>query len=347
MNYTPIILLVLFSSCHDKTSKKTNHQVIEHSERIIQLVDSISFEGGVIRKPPNIINQSLITFNDNNTVYLDRTVLLDLKKSHPKIGEISNILLEDSILYVHTITSLVKFNIPQKKIVSEEDLTFDMVSNFITQEKSIYFGGINMNLDSPFFSLHRFSKDSVMSKSEVVLSIEPNQNAFIPEILLTGYLLKIKNKMVFIFDWIGEYIIVDTISWEVQSRGKLPFFGKMENFEYESDLFSPFYQAYSADVFADSLIWILREVDFESVDSDYPDEITLHKTLRKRMHAFDKEMNLIFSFMLPHKATYFNIIENQLFTVHADENKCYFYEIQNFNINRSIPNVSQRNKSRN
>lgn len=90
----------------------------------------------------------------------------------------------------------------------------------------------------------------------------------------------------------------------------------------------PYYQAYSADVLYDSLLVVLREVDFETVSVDSPIEQQVEKTMRKRVQIYNSKLQEIGSQLLPIRATNIKIIDNKyLFASHINDEKCYIYEI--------------------
>lgn len=201
--------------------------------------------------------------------------------------------------------------------------TMDMTSNAIVSKGNVYMAGIDLTHDNTWFAINSFDPTDADVLPIHVVNIEPR--AHVDDYLLTGHLLKTHSSIVFIFDWLGEYYVIDGITDSIVKYGNLPLLGEADKFETEGEI--PYYQAYSADVFNDSLIFVLREVDFETVNPQHPAEKKLLATLRRRVHVFDENMLPIASGLLPYKATQIRISGNNLYALHHGENKIYKYRI--------------------
>ena len=201
--------------------------------------------------------------------------------------------------------------------------TMDMTSNAIVSKGNVYMAGIDLTHDNTWFAVNSFDPTDADVAPIHVVNIEPRVH--VDDYLLTGHLLKTHNSIAFIFDWLGEYYVIDGVTDSIVKYGNLPLLGEADKFETEGEI--PYYQAYSADVFNDSLIFVLREVDFETVNPQHPVEKELLATLRRRVHVFDENMLPVASGLLPYKATQIRISGNNLYALHHGENKIYKYRI--------------------
>ena len=201
--------------------------------------------------------------------------------------------------------------------------TMDMTSNAIMSKGNVYMAGIDITRDNTWFAINSFDPSDADAVPIHVVNIEPRTN--VDDYLLTGHLLKTNNRIDFIFDWLGEYYVIDGITDSIIKYGTLPLLGEADKFETEGDI--PYYQAYSTDVFNDSLIFVLREIDFETVNPQHPMEKELLATLRRRVHVFDENMLPIASGLLPYRATQIRISGDKLYALHHGESKIYRYRI--------------------
>lgn len=228
----------------------------------------------------------------------------------------------DTLLFVDGLPSFA-FMSPSDADPVYIPRTMDMTSNAIMSKGNVNIAGIDLTGDNTWFAINSFDPSDADAVPIHVVTIEPR--AKVDDYLLTGHLLKTNNRIAFIFDWLGEYYVIDGHTDSLVKYGTLPLLGEADKFETQGDI--PYYQAYSADVFRDSLIFVLREVDFETVNPKLPTEKELLLTLRRRIHVFDEDMLPVASGMLPYRATQIRISGDKLYALHHGENKIYRYRI--------------------
>ncbi|WP_423127538.1 hypothetical protein [Gaoshiqia sp. Z1-71] len=322
------IQALLFLAIYLLYSCNNNTEPPEH--KMIVLVDSLIIDNYHIDKLPEIFENRQLFLNKERIEIVMRNIVNRQIQTYNFSHILSHILslkvFNDSMLFIDGIPNFIILNLHSK----EYEVVFknmDMTSNPILNNGEIYIAGINLELDTPLFSMNVLDYFEQQILPTSICEIEPKKE--VEDFLLTGHLIQTKNRLIFIYDWIGEYYILDKTKEFILKNDFLPLMGNNKKFINKAMINNPaIYQAYSADVYEDSLIFILREVDFETVDPESPDEESVISTLRKRIHVFNEDMELKSSFLLPNKATQIKIIGNYLYTLHHKDNKIYFYEIQ-------------------
>ncbi|MDY0144230.1 MAG: hypothetical protein RBR97_20295 [Bacteroidales bacterium] len=293
----------------------------------ISLIDSLTIQKFHIDKLPEINNTKYFFLNkEKQQVIIRDTLSRQIQVcnfSHILSHILNLVLINDSIIFIDGIPNTIFFNLKNgdKKILFKN---MDMTSNPILNNGNIYIAGIDLSIDTPLFTLNilDYSDNHLLPFS--ICDIEPK--AKIEDLFLTGHLIKTQNRLAFIYDWLGEYYLINKHDEQILKNGFLPLMGNSKKFE-NNEYSPPYYQAYSTSVYKDSLIFILREVDFESVNPDSPHEKTVLSTLRKRIHIFNEDMELTDSFLLQKKATQIKIVGNKMYTLHHKDNIIYIYEI--------------------
>lgn len=321
-NSLMLIVVSFFLSC--SCSNDENH----FNDKKIVLIDSLTIKNHSIDKLPEVFKSTQLFLNKEKQQIIQRDTINGQIQNYNFSHLLSHILnlkaFKDSLLFIDGIPNFIILNLED----GEYDVIFknmDMTSNPIISNDNFYISGINFQLDTPRFSLNviDFYEQQIIPIS--ICEIEPKME--IEDFLLTGHLIQTKNRLIFIYDWLAEYYILDKTNEQILKNDFLPLMGDNKKFENKGSK-PAYYQAYSATVYNDSLIFILREVDFETVNPDSPKEKAVISTLRKRIHVFNENMELKNSFLLPNKATQIKIIANKLYTLHHKDNKIYIYEIR-------------------
>ncbi|NJL15245.1 MAG: hypothetical protein HC913_21055 [Microscillaceae bacterium] len=248
-----------------------------------------------------------------------------------EIGRIFGISIVDSLLFVQGSPELLIYNLHSQKIIAKHRFAFDMVSQIQKVNDVFVCAAIRRDSDEEeYFCLHQFKFDKKLGLVHLTKQTQLEPDMEVDNFLLTGHLLNLpaKNSLFFVFDWLGEYYEIDKTTYKVKQHQKLPYFGDVKKFIAQSSELPPYYQAYGAHVLHDSLLVILREVDFETTSVSNPNEKQVEKTVRKRVQIYNSKLQKIGSQLLPIRATNIKIIDNKyLFASHLNDEKCYIYEI--------------------
>lgn len=309
-----VIFVALFTACGHSEFNKIVDFVLDDSliidcEGLLKL--SHVYEDG----------NMLIVNNDTRQVIRYNATLNEYNIFQMQLRGIANVFeIFDSLLFVDGLPSFAFIKHTSAEYIPR---TMDMTSNVIMSKGNVYMAGIDLTRDNTWFAINSIDPTDADFLPIHVVNIEPQ--AKVDDYLLTGHLLRTNNRLAYIFDWLGEYYIIDGVTDSILKYGNLPLLGESDKFNSESEI--PYYQAYSADVYKDSLIFVLREVDFETVNPKHPTEKELLTTLRRRIHVFDENMLPIASGLLPYKATQIRINGNNLYALHHGENKIYKYKI--------------------
>lgn len=314
-----ILIFLLNLSC--------NFSPVEQVGLRLEIIDSMSIDSVLITK--------ILTGTQDEKYFIngDKKELIVLNEKYQSFNKIEYsqylrhildaVRLNDSLIFISGIPDFIVQNLYINKLSTfKKDL--DMTSNFLLHKNLLIAAGINMRTDIPVFSLNqiKYEQDSLIIEN--IVDIEMDE--YVENYLLTGHLVKVKNNIIFIYDWFGKYFIIKDSTYNIKAYGELPFSGNVSLFDdYVEN--PPFYQAYSADVFNDSLIFVLREVDFESVNELNSSEDLIQSTLRKRVHVFTENMELVGSLKLLNKATQIKVLGDKLLTLHHEDNTVYTYQI--------------------
>ncbi len=326
-------------SCNSKESRD-NLQAIK--SELFHLVDSIQTDAintFVFFSTP-IKYQDTYYYIDKHSskavVALDKNlkfkkIIVNEGNAPNEIGKIFNISIVDSLLFVQGSPELLIYNLHSQKIISKQRFIFDMASQIHKVNDIFVCAAIRRDSDEEeYFSLHQFKLDEKLGLVHVAKQTQIEPDTEVDDFLLTGHLLNLptKNSLVFVFDWLGEYYEIDKTTYHLRKHQKLPYFGDTKKFVSQSSELPPYYQAYSAEMLHDSLVVILREVDFETASASNPNEKQIEKTMRKRVQIYTSKFQKIGSQLLPIRATNIEIIDDKyLFATHLNDEKCYIYEI--------------------
>lgn len=222
---------------------------IPTNEVNITLIDSITILNHQIDKLPEIyrdhqyfIDKEKIQIFSKN---LKNGIIKDLNFSSV-LSHILNLqILNDSLIYIDGIPNFIVFNLQRNDyIVYPKNM--DMTSNPIVSNENIYIAGINFDSETPLFSINVIDYCDGRFEPVAIKNIEPENK--VENYLLTGHLLQNNNRLFFIFDWLGEYYIIDKSNEDTIKHDLLPLLGDEKQFIGNAGS-PPYYQAYSASMY--------------------------------------------------------------------------------------------------
>ncbi|MFT6035224.1 MAG: hypothetical protein ACJAT1_001210 [Marivirga sp.] len=327
LNYF-LLPIIIVSSCSTRDNNLTEGSI--GVKLINQMELSIPEMQAVFRNAPQRINnfwvyydpynEAIISLNSNFTFHSK----LIVKGEGPQ--EIVNI-------YSYSVTEEYVFVLgPRVIAVFDKDLhligkypfSLDMAYSVIPFNNGFLTAGFNE--DDPQFSLFSFVFSESADKIELVKQQELNSK-FIEERMYYSYkLVNINDKVLLIFDWYGEYFLFDT-NYNILKTEILPFSGDMEFFLDESVVKPPYYQAYDTKVYNDSLIFIVRELDFEQIGDNLENEALILKNYRNTISVFTAEMEFKNNIKLPNEAVNLSIFQDTLITNSFNSEQIEIYEI--------------------
>ena len=339
-------------------SKYFNH--IQNSRKVIITISCfliLSCESGestslmVFEQPNGQINSNLFIPNSyvfdqvpqafgNGYVYLDKSVgsiiflSADFSFSHSQLvqGNGPNLL---NTVYSLSIVENQIFVLANDKIgiFDQDSNQFNVtdwpfrLDDWVSKWNGAYIVG-HVLPDSNEYYISTFQIDSMAKVSNVQHKIQIPFPTEIDYLEYTGYCLPFNDYIIFVKDWHGEIFKINA-QYELVENRKLPYSGPEHLlFEaFEGEKMSQFFQAYSAIKLGDNFA-VLRELDFEEGQIDNLSEVN-EKYLRKKIHVFNAELDLIKSIRIPEHATHISYdYKNQfLFTLHGSDEKVFYYHL--------------------
>jgi len=331
-NFLEILLFSLFFlACKSETAEFQSKQL-----NILRKIDLQQNFGGFT------IDQSVNKYCDHYIIF-DRAnqnvLLVDLNFSKVfQEFDLKNTLLESAPLYgfdilenklfLRTSSGFAVYNLDNNQLIGTFKNPFPL-SNHLLRFKGKNFATVVSESSVTVVNFLWDDEKGFVDIKEVVAV--PTKRLTI-DVDLSGWLFGLKNSLAYIDDWSGEYTLLDIDRKEIIKQGRLPLGGPLEeNYEIdESNIYSGNYKnAYSLTQLDDSSFFILREVDWE-ISTATEIDLSLESDkmrIRKRVHLFDQDFEIIRSFQLENFATSIFYDNGKLIANHSGDEEFYVYEI--------------------
>jgi hypothetical protein len=312
------------------------------SNSLLILKDSISIAKiGTLKDVPQkhknrlyYINEASKSVSYSDTNFKGIKILIRKGQNKSDIIELYDISIVGDLLFIKGSPELVVFDISSDtpQLVGKYIMPFNMASKFFETQNQIGIFGIDRKdfSEQSTFALFTFSFDKLKGITNIQKRVSTEPSFKVENMFLSGHVVTDEGKITFIFDWLGEYFVIDEQKYSIVKKGKLPFYGNVQEFENSSTEKPPYYQAYGVSKYHDKIV-VLRELDFEGNDiSRQLSTFGLEGSLRKRLQIFDSNFKLLKSTILPFKAARIGIIDNNLYALNLNDNTTYIYEIKGF-----------------
>ncbi|HAA12962.1 MAG TPA: hypothetical protein DCE41_15240 [Cytophagales bacterium] len=319
-----LVLSLIFNGCSSNPDEWAKYAAPKE-QRLFSLKDSILVDAFSLNQPPVILGDRSVLF-DKQGLFLqdlnDPAFHLKLSGYERAVSNLS--VIKDSLLVVNGVPNLMLLN-KLGELVWTQQHPIDLASNLISDYGLTVVAGVNRNSGQMDLGLHtlQFQEDTVLVTDFGDLTSWID----VPGYLKLGKLLKLENKIVFIYSWLGEYYVHNRTDYELQKHDTLRYFGDLDYYVNNIGQTPPYFQCYDAATLGDSLVAVLREVDFETVNPSEPKESTFYATLRRRVQLFDENMNWQVSGLLARQATSISFIDGTLFAHHQGSDYIYLYEV--------------------
>jgi hypothetical protein len=335
--YTPALLTALILLIGYATAQSESD-----SNSLLILKDSISVaKVGTLKDVPQkhknrlyYINEASKSVSYSDTNFKDIKTLIRKGSSKNDITELYDISIAGGLLFVEGSPELVVFDLSTDvpTLIGKYVMPFNMASKFFATKNQIGVFGIDVKdfSEQSTFALFTFSFDKQKGITNIQKRVSTEPSFKVDNIFLSGHVVTDEGKITFIFDWLGEYFVIDEQKYSIVKKEKLPFYGNVQEFENSSTEKPPYYQAYGVSKYHNKII-VLREVDFE--ENDITRQLStfgLEGSLRKRLQIFDSNFNLLKSTLLPFKGARIAVIDNNLYALDLHNNTTYIYEIKGF-----------------
>jgi hypothetical protein len=324
-----VLLVIAVISCNPKKSN------IEKGLIDIQLLKDLELNipdmQTAFRTAPQRFKKYLIYQDPFNESIIALNSDFSFNKTLIKKGEAPNEILN---IYSFSITDEFVFIIgPNVVVVFDESLkllgkypfSLDMAYSVFKWNGGFLTAGFNE--EDKHFSLYSFDFSRTATSIELVKQLEVESKYIEERMYYSQKLINISNsRFLLIFDWYGEYFLFDK-AYNTIKTDLLPFSGDMDFFLDESVVKPPYYQAYDSYLFNDSLVFIIRELDFNEIGQDLSDEEVILKNYRNTISVFNKDMLFLNSIKLPNAAVNLSVLQDTLITNDFNSEKIYLYEI--------------------
>jgi hypothetical protein len=312
------------------------------SDSLLILKDSITVNkiGTLTDVPTKHRNRLYYIDKKSRTVFYSEgnfenpQILIKKGQDKENIAELYDVSIAGDLLFVEGSPELVVFDISSDapQFIGKYAMPFNMASKFFATQNQIGVFGIDVKdfSEQSTFALFTFSFDKQKGITNIQKRVSTEPSFKVDNIFLSGHVVTDKGKITFIFDWLGEYFVIDEQKYSIAKKGKLPFYGNVQEFENSSTEKPPYYQAYGVSQYHNKII-VLRELDFEGNDiTRQLSTFGLEGSLRKRLQIFDSNFKLLKSTILPFKAARIGVMDNKLYALDLNNNTTYIYEIKGF-----------------
>jgi hypothetical protein len=323
---------VFFNSCKERKSFE-----FKEKEIIVTSIDLLD-QLGIYTIDAKVLNYNsdyFILDRSQNKVFRVNKDFTVSKKSfdteNSQLGdyEIFTFDIVKDRLFLKSKIGYTVFNLENDKFVSVYRNPFPLSQQFLEGKLGLYstrFGNNGLEvIQFDWNDEHGFQKVNTIvqiPKSRNVLSIDQS-----------GWLFFINKALVYVDEWSGEFYFIDIKKKKIIKNGRLPFSGPIdENYEFDENgvAFGTYKNAYSVSSNDESTFFVIREIDWEvsdSVEIDLDKEED-RKRIRRRVHHFNSDLEIIDSFALNDYANCIHFYDGKLFVNHSGEEKLYVYEFR-------------------